>query len=80
MEATQIMSLTLVNKICEFIYLTPKENDWSFEAQIDNPPRLIRLKQIDCLIGLFVPEVKKSIKIKSKIIIIKLLNYYFKLL
>jgi|GEM_PF-2461329 len=67
MEATQIMSLTLVNKICEFIYLTPKENDWSFEAQIDNPPRLIRLKQIDCLINLFVPEVKHLKKVKSKI-------------
>ncbi len=56
-EATNITSLTLIEKALDFISLTPDEEEWRFEQQADNLPRLIRLQQLQVLLTLFVPEV-----------------------
>lgn len=54
-------ALTLVYNILEFISMTPDKSRWSFNALTDNPPRLLRLKKINALIDVFIPELKDKI-------------------
>lgn len=41
--------------------MTPDKSRWSFNALTDNPPRLLRLKKINALIDVFIPELKDKI-------------------
>ena len=43
----------LLYKVIDFTNMTPDSNEWSFEKQKENPPRFVRLKQIQALIGGF---------------------------
>lgn len=43
----------LLHKILEFLRMTPERAEWSFEVQRENPPRLVRLRQIDALFSAF---------------------------
>ena len=52
---------TLIESILEFKSMTPDKNRWSLDALIDNPPRLLRLKEINALIDVFIPELKDRI-------------------
>lgn len=36
--------------------ITPDKNRWSLDALTDDPPRLLRLKKINALIDVFIPE------------------------
>lgn len=45
----------LLDIILELEVLTPNPSSWTLSAQKDNPPRLIRLKQIQSLISAFFP-------------------------
>ncbi|MBA2500092.1 MAG: hypothetical protein H0V30_10230 [Chitinophagaceae bacterium] len=47
--------------------MTPDPADWTFEKQKDNPSRLIRIKQLDILINIFLPNINDDLPIKSKI-------------
>ena len=51
-------ALTLIDNILEFMSMTPDKSRWSLDALTDNPPRLLRLKKINALIDVFVPELK----------------------
>jgi len=48
----------LMNKVIEFTNMTKDSAEWSFEKQKENPPRLVRLKQIQALMEVFVPSLK----------------------
>jgi len=50
----------LLDKIIDFTNMTPDSAEWSFEKQKDNPPRLVRLKQIQSLMEAFVPGLKPN--------------------
>lgn len=55
-EQNTIMDYTareLLHKILEFHRMAPERAEWSMEAQRDNPPRLVRLKQIEALLASF---------------------------
>lgn len=54
-------ALTLVDDILEFMSMTPDKSRWSLDALTDNPPRLLRLKKINALIDVFIPELKDKI-------------------
>lgn len=54
-------ALTLVDNILEFMSMTPDKSRWSFNALTDNPPRFLRLKKINALIDVFIPELKDKI-------------------
>lgn len=43
----------LLHLILEFHRMAPERTEWSLEAQRDNPPRLVRLKQIEALLVAF---------------------------
>lgn len=45
--------ITLLEKIQEFIAMTPDIKNWNYEALSNNMPRLIRLKQIGSLLKAF---------------------------
>ena len=61
-------ALDLLNKVIEFTSMTKDSAEWSFEKQKDNPPRLVRLQQIQALMEAFVPclapatDIGRSIK------------------
>ena len=46
----------LLHLILDFHRMTPERAEWSLEAQRENPPRLVRLKQIDALWRAFLGE------------------------
>ncbi|HEY3372798.1 MAG TPA: hypothetical protein VGK10_18255 [Prolixibacteraceae bacterium] len=50
-------ALDLVDKVIELSTMSPYSDDWSFEKQKDNAPRLVRLQQIQALMHAFVPEL-----------------------
>jgi hypothetical protein len=52
-------AIDLLDKILEFTSLTPDPNQWNFEDLESNPPRHIRLKQIDSLIRALFGNDKK---------------------
>ena len=58
-EMTTTMDYTaheLLHKILEFHRMTPERAEWSLEAQRENPPRLVRLRQIAALLRAFLGE------------------------
>ena len=63
-----ISAKTLLDLIVEFVEMTPELDDWGFEQQKENPPRLIRLQQIDVLSKLLIPEFPDEYTIKKKIL------------
>jgi hypothetical protein len=66
-DATIITAHVLLNKVFEFTAMTPDESEWSLELQKDNPPRLIRLQQIEALLNIYLRELKNNITLKDKI-------------
>ena len=52
-------AIDLLDKILEFTSLTPDPNQWNFEDLESNPPRHIRLQQIDSLIKALFGNDKK---------------------
>jgi len=56
-NSSQYSAVDLLEKVIEFTNMTPDPNDWSFEVQMKNDPRFIRLQQILSLMLAFVPEL-----------------------
>lgn len=54
---SQYTAADLLEKIIEFTNMTPNPKDWSFEVQMKNDPRFIRLQQIRSLFWAFTPEL-----------------------
>lgn len=55
MEKTKIYKgIDLLEKILEFVALTPNQNEWNYIALKTNEPRLVRLKQIHALLKAFL--------------------------
>ena len=50
----------LLYKVIEFTNMTPDSAEWSFEKQQENPPRLVRLQQIQAMMEAFVPGLASS--------------------
>ena len=48
-------ALDLLDKVIDFTNRSSDSTEWSFEKQQDNPPRLVRLQQIQALMEAFVP-------------------------
>ena len=48
-------ALDLLKKVIDLTNMTSDSTEWSFEKQQDNPPRLLRLQQIQSLMKAFVP-------------------------
>ena len=46
-------AIDLLDKVLEFIAMTPDKSQWSVTALKSNPPRQIRLKQIESLLNAF---------------------------
>jgi len=55
-DPIEITGLTLIDKAIDIERMIVEKPDWTFERQKDNPPRLIRLKQLEVLLKLFTPE------------------------
>ena len=54
MEQTKTYTgIDLLNKIFEFIEVTPDPGKWNLKSLKDNPPRYIRLQQIEALLSAF---------------------------
>lgn len=53
---TFITEIDLVNKICEFIDYVPDRSEWNEFALESNPPRLIRLQQVNALMKAYLGE------------------------
>lgn len=49
-------AVDLLEKVIEFTNMTPDPKDWSFEVQMKNDPRFVRLQQILSLSWAFIPE------------------------
>lgn len=56
-DPEKLNGLTLIYKTLEFTRMVPNYSDWNFEKLEDNPPGFIRLKQIDVLMQIFLPEI-----------------------
>jgi hypothetical protein len=87
MDSIQITGLTLIVKALELKGMTSGKSDWAFDKQKNNPPRLIRLQQIEILLKYFTPEIFKTGDIASglddllegKFILLRDANKYKKL-
>ena len=66
-DPTEITGITLIEKLLEFTSMTTDSSSWTFEKLKDNESRLVRLRQIDCLLKIFVPEIYKSTDLKYSI-------------
>jgi len=55
-DPTELTGLNLIEKVLEFEEMTPDKSQWSFTAQKDNLPRLVRLQQLKVLLQVFTPE------------------------
>ena len=66
-DATIITAHVLLNKVFEFTSMTTDESEWSLELQKDNPPRLIRLQQIEILLNIYLRELKNNSTLNDKI-------------
>jgi hypothetical protein len=64
-DVTQITALTILDKALEFESMTPEKSEWTLEKLKDNPPRLIRLQQLNVLLRLFLPESFNEYEIVS---------------
>lgn len=49
-------AIDLLDKVFEFIEMTPNPNEWNLQALKSNPPRQIRFRQIDALFNAFFIE------------------------
>lgn len=67
LDLKEITGLTLIDKIIEFVSMTSDPSSWTFEKQNTNPPRLIRLKQLNVLLKLFLSESFNSKDLRSNI-------------
>jgi hypothetical protein len=45
--------IDLLNKVIDFTELTPEESNWNLNALTNNPPRYVRLKEIEALLSAF---------------------------
>jgi hypothetical protein len=63
----KITAFNLLEKVIEFTNMTPDPLDWSFERQKSNEPRFVRLKQIQALMNVFIPELMYSKGIRESI-------------
>jgi hypothetical protein len=45
--------IDLLNKVIDFTELTPEKSNWNLNALTNNPPRYIRLKEIEALLSAF---------------------------
>ena len=52
--------IDLLDKIFEFIAMTPNSNEWNLNALKSNPPRHIRLQQIESLIIAFFEQEQNT--------------------
>ena len=55
-NSEKFTALVLLNAVADFKIMTPESDEWSFEKQKDNPPRLVRLQMIDSLYKAFMPK------------------------
>jgi hypothetical protein len=53
--------LDLLDKILEFVAMTPNESEWNYKSLSSNQPRQIRLKQINSLLKAFSLTSDKNI-------------------
>ena len=60
-------AVDLLKKVIEFTNMTPNPEEWTFEKQVDNDPRFVRLQQIQALIWAFIPELLCSKGIRENI-------------
>lgn len=67
MKNEEITATCLIQKILEFISMVPNHNDWNLNKLKDNPPRFIRLQQIDVLMDVYFPMSLYCIDLKSRI-------------
>ena len=62
METLKIFNgVTLIDKILEFVAMTPNESEWNYKSLSGNKPRLIRLKRINSLLKAFSLTTNKNI-------------------
>ncbi|MBK8808293.1 MAG: hypothetical protein IPO21_17370 [Bacteroidales bacterium] len=66
-DPTQITGLTLINKALEFESMTPDKSEWTLHKQKDNPPRLVRLQQLNVLLNVFITETFNTNDIASRL-------------
>ena len=59
-DTRQITGITLIEKALDFMSLTSDKSKWTFEKQKDNPPRFMRLQQLNVLLKFFTPETFDS--------------------
>ena len=57
--------IDLIEKILEFIEMTPNENEWNSKSLSDNKPRLIRFQQINSLLNAFSLQSNNKTKLRS---------------
>ena len=55
-----LKAIDLLNKVLEFIEMTPNSKEWVLTALLKNPPRYIRLQQIESLTKAFLSNDKKQ--------------------
>lgn len=55
-------AIDLVDKIFELMAMTPEIDEWDMEKLVDNPPRFVRLKQVESLLKAFKLDGPGSIK------------------
>lgn len=53
MDHTTYKGIDLLNKVLEFMAMTPNEQEWNLKSLAYNPPRQIRLRQIGALLKAF---------------------------
>ena len=67
MKNEEITAINLIEKILEFVTMVPDKNDWCLDKLKDNPPRYIRLKQIDILMDVYIPMSLFCCDLQSRI-------------
>ncbi len=58
--SSKITAITLIYNILDLERLLPNIDDWELEKQKGNPPRYVRLQQIDALFKVFTPSYYKD--------------------
>jgi hypothetical protein len=59
-DPKKITAITMIEKLLDCISYMPEPEEWDFEVQKENPPRLIRLKQLSVMMKLFLPAYSKN--------------------
>lgn len=63
----KLSALNLLERIIEYVHMTDDESEWTFEEQKGNPPKFVRLQQIQSLMQAFVPELMASESMRKSI-------------